>query len=128
MESVELKPCPACGELVTIEYYLCFNEPHFFLIECGTCKGVNIRDLDKQQCAIRWNALPRELEWTKEPPKEEGWYWAMDRSGYIELVEVVVYDYEVCTTLVFETGDEEGNSIEDYTMWAGPIPMPHEKD
>lgn len=34
----------------------------------------------KEKAAEYWNALPRPLRWTKEPPTEPGWYWFRNLS------------------------------------------------
>ena len=43
---------------------------------------------DKEECPNRqntyaidvWNALPRALRWTHEPPKVAGWYWRKETA------------------------------------------------
>ena len=52
-------PCPLCG-----------REPKVNR-GCGvvTCCEIAVDDVGA------WNALPRALRWTHEPPKVAGWYW-----------------------------------------------------
>ena len=37
--------------------------------------------MDNMKDAIEaWNAIPRHLRWTKEPPQVPGWYWFRNMS------------------------------------------------
>ena len=74
----ELKPCPHCGgthlQIVETDMTCC--------IRCCT-KGCWLEGPTKEwkPSAIEaWNALPRHLHWTKEPPTEPGWYWFRNLS------------------------------------------------
>ena len=61
-------------------------------------------------CPACGNALPRALHWTKETPKEPGWYWHKNCIGI--------------TIMQIKPGCHLPN-ISDYS-WAGPIPEPQE--
>ena len=68
-----------------------------------------------------WNALPRVLRWTTEPPQEAGWYLWREKEWRRPIVR------EVEEGLVIS--DEFGTwSVIDVTgQWAGPIPEPEEQ-
>lgn len=109
----ELKPlpCPLCGEIPLVN-------PASGHVLC--CKIV-------ADDIYAWNALPRVLTWTTEPPTVEGWYWCrLSRLNMSRCVEV----YGARDQLMF------GSKRDDYTPqtpvtregfeWAGPIPEPKE--
>lgn len=101
----KLKPCPACGARrdadITPGQVVCWN--------C-LCRGSSRH---RTSDAIKaWNALPRPLRWTKEPPKEPGWYWIRDYRKRIHIVDVG------CDMTEYEP--------QPYREWAGPIPEPEE--
>ena len=60
MQELKPLPCPLCGS----------KEPKVNR-GCGvvTCCEISVEDV------AAWNALPRALRWTHEPPKVAGWYW-----------------------------------------------------
>ena len=68
------------------------------------------------ECYDWWNAFPRTLEWTDEPPKVPGWYWCRHKS-YPEYAVV----RKVWPEVWAEFGVPDG-----YDQWAGPIPEPRE--
>ncbi len=111
----ELKPCPACGTHAVFEvdemkekfYGACFSASCCMQGPYGRTKG---------QAAERWNALPRALEWTTEPPKEPGWYWV--NPPYSD--EYITFFSENDITSAFTLLDY------DKYAFAGPIPMPKE--
>ena len=59
-----------------------------------------------------WNAMQRRLRWTKEPPKEPGWYWIRDYGKRLHIVDVG------CDMTEYEP--------QPYREWAGPVPEPEE--
>ncbi len=104
-------PCPLCGEIPLVN-------PASGHVLC--CKIV-------ADDIYAWNALPRALTWTTEPPTVEGWYWCrLSRLNMSRCVEV----YGARDQLMF------GSKRDDYTPqtpvtregfeWAGPIPEPKE--
>lgn len=111
-EELTLLPCPACGAQVKLTGGDSWHNLHEFWIacknrECGCCRvGDTVRD----ECIKRWNAIPRALEWTDEPPKVPGWYWC--RKG----------TWSHCVVL-FQDGEQQKVSG---IQWAGPIPDPRE--
>jgi hypothetical protein len=62
------------------------------------------------------------LQWQKEPPTQEGQYWAM-RGNNIKIVQVKKHRDELLTDDDAEFGI---NSIKDgtYGHWLGPLPVP----
>jgi hypothetical protein len=83
---------------------------------------------------LTWTGRALDLEWTDEPPEEEGWYWLDDNeapSKSPRIVEVVPShadeDAEI-QFLVHDPIDGPGISraFKDYqnARWAGPIPRP----
>jgi hypothetical protein len=61
------------------------------------------------ECYDWWNALPRTLEWTDEPPKVPGWYW-----------------YKTSSHLGITKFPELCDRTREGWQWAGPIPEPVE--
>lgn len=107
----KLKPCPACGTPGdTLEVYPV--KDGFYQVGCWDCfmRGTRLLSPDKARGA--WNALPRRLRWTKEPPKEPGWYWVRDYGKRIHIVDVG------CDMTEYEP--------QPHREWAGPIPEPEE--
>ena len=140
----ELKPlpCPACGSEHTVvakNFSPWFTAgSHVLCVDCQmqgptACSqreedATTIEDLREmieptgfEAAAITaFNALPRALTWTTEPPKVEGWYWCrLSRLNMARCVEVY--------------GSEDGlrcgsgDSWQEPSMpfeWAGPIAPP----
>ena len=90
-----------------------------------------------EAAAEAWNALPRALTWSSEPPKVPGWYFTRrNRPGKPLRVMYVKrekkYDHRVKEWRYFMTlaniKSEDGRIIEDLNqpdrLWAGPIPEP----
>lgn len=101
----KLKPCPACGVRRDVdilpEQVMCWN--------CF-CRGSVKASISE---AVRaWNAMQRPLRWTKETPKEPGWYWIRDYGKRIHIVDMG------CDMTEYEP--------QPYREWAGPIPEPEE--
>jgi hypothetical protein len=57
------------------------------------------------------------LDWTTDPPTEEGWYW-VQRIGN-DSIEIVQF-WNIGGT--FQTTDFEG--VNGFTHWLGPLPVP----
>ena len=99
----QLKPCPACGsasvQLMT-SYSPWFTQAfHVLCIDCQmqgpiACSqreedAIDIQDLEclagstgfEAAAIAAWNALPRALRWTHEPPKVAGWYWRKETAA-----------------------------------------------
>ena len=77
--SDDLKPCPACGHYATV-YNI--DVPGMVYVSCEDrdCSVCGPFGEDEEKAIEAWNALPRHLRWTKEPPTEPGWYWFRNLS------------------------------------------------
>ena len=117
-----LLPCPACGETADYGpkrpdleggawfYIQCINEDcPTFLHEHGIRVQVHNEDGEaaKQAAIDAWNAMPREIEWTTEPPKVDGGYLIELPSGHIVFMQIDIEHHDIT-----------------YKRIAGPIPMP----
>ena len=126
--SEELKPCPLCGRSIQL-YYKLRESDHPYdddLLEAWpSChcplslkESAGYGEEEEQKKAKiglieYWNILPRyprPLRWTKEPPKEPGWYWVRDYGKRIHIVDVG------CNMTKYEP--------QPHREWAGPIPKP----
>lgn len=99
-------PCPACGGRAWAHY-----EPTTIRIYCPRCDILGPRKATIEEARAAWNALPRALEWTNEPPKVPGWYWWRNNRGSQTMICVGIdpRQYEPLAG-----------------QWAGPIPEPRE--
>lgn len=102
----KLKPCPACGARRNVDII-----PGQVVCWDCLCRGSSRHRTD--DAVKQWNALPRRLRWTKEPPKEPGWYWVRDYGKRIHIVDVG------CDMTEYEP--------QSHREWAGPIPEPEEQ-
>lgn len=108
-EELTLLPCPLCQARAHVE---CHNGK--FRVICKGESGCPFRMGGKwfvfpDECYDWWNAFPRTLEWTDEPPKVPGWYW-YKTSSHVGITKFP----ELCDRT------REG------WQWAGPIPEPRE--
>lgn len=131
--SEQKKPCPnpACGnkypELIGLDGM-------FFRVVCHRCgiagKKIESEDDDTDETlAVKaiaaWNALPRALVWTPEPPKQENqYYWALAQNLMLMIIKTVEINGELFAILA---GDERECPLSDFLEWAGPIPVPQEQ-
>ena len=73
------------------------------------------------------------LEWTTDPPKSEGVYWAYRKENGVEIAEVIIaYEYGIdlgvepkqvgfeCLTIY----DDFRRDLNYYTHWMGPLIEP----
>lgn len=102
----KLKPCPACGARRNVDII-----PGQVVCWDCLCRGSSRHRTD--DAVKQWNALPRRLRWTKEPPKDPGWYWIRDYGKRIHIVDVG------CDMTEYEP--------QPHREWAGPIPEPEEQ-
>lgn len=99
------KECPLCGylpffgRLPTGEY----------IVKCHKCCG-QIQDSTLGAAIHKWNALPRDLQWTTERPTREGWYWGRESP-------------EVEPQIIYHCEPTEYRILMEF---AGPIPLPKE--
>lgn len=111
-EELTLLPCPLCQARAHVE---CHNGK--FRVICKGESGCPFRMGGKwfvfpDECYDWWNAFPRTLEWTDEPPKVPGWYW---------------YRHKPSRTIAMINVDVEPIEYESLPgQWAGPIPEPRE--
>lgn len=108
-EELTLLPCPLCQARAHVE---CHNGK--FRVICKGESGCPFRMGGKRfvfpdECYDWWNALPRTLEWTDEPPKVPGWYW-----------------YKTSSHLGITKFPELCDRTREGWQWAGPIPEPVE--
>ena len=111
----ELKPCPACGSM-SVQLMLSYSPwfttaSHVLCIDCQmqgpiACSqreedAIDIQDLEclaeptgfEITAIAAWNALPRALTWTTEPPKVAGWYWMREIDGDPTKTTMIAYAY-----------------------------------
>lgn len=139
----ELKPCPACGgEAIIISVggvrAVCKN---------WDCQMKGPRRYARKDAITAWNALPRPMFWTHEPPTEPGWYFCQRICKYAENqypLRVVHIHYDVvmgqrvlcyggCAWYGVEDDRQDSSPLCDISKsaleemcWAGPIQEPVE--
>lgn len=105
-------PCPACGAHPELGGSQDGSE---LWVACGNirkCRMAGPTRKNVTEAVAAWNALPRALEWTDEPPKGPGWYW---------------YRHKPSRTIAMINVDVEPIEYESLPgQWAGPIPEPRE--
>lgn len=106
MPELTLLPCPACGASDVV--LRVDTRAYGFCTACGMC-GPCAPKVDVEYVVKQWNALPRALEWTDEPPKVPGWYW-----------------YKTSSHLGITKFPELCDRTREGWQWAGPIPEPRE--
>lgn len=135
MSELELKPCPYCGSYdvgVNVSPVQTYGLRYYYAI-CYQCKTTGPEmdnekgeSISEEAVTKAWNALPRSLRWTSEPPTVPGWYW--QRGGESEEPRVVPVVW--CRA---DSGEMELRiCCRPYTPlsryeWAGPIPEPQEE-
>ena len=112
MPEVTLLPCPACGEEADIFDSFERDGKGHVAIGCLTTSEHGSRE----KAAASWNALPRVLEWTTEPPKVPGWYWNRSKNYPNEACIIRVSKYRIEQLARMGCSPNE--------QWAGPIPEP----
>lgn len=115
-EELTLLPCPACGEEADIfDSFERDGKGHVAIGWSAYCTRGCLTTSEhgsREKAATSWNALPRALEWTTEPPKVPGWYW---------------YRHKPSRTIAMINVDVEPIEYESLPgQWAGPIPEPCE--
>ena len=109
-------PCPACGHPAGIArangtgcaFVMCQH------VKCAFSGPIKTTS---EAAIAAWNALPRSLAWTDEPPKVPGWYWFKDdlfckKGGIMRITDVWI--------------EELKKTSGPHDQWAGPIPEPRE--
>lgn len=121
MPKATLVPCPDCGESGFTVFIQELNGE--WQGHCGC--GHATRYCKTREAAIAaWNALPRALPWTYDPPKVAGWYWRKETVADRAHVFHFTGNWEdygehwesdrVCQLPLNLNGN----------LWAGPIPAP----
>ena len=109
-------PCPACGgtDLGCWEF-----------VVCKDCEMRGPRDADESAAIAAWNAIPRTLTWTTEPPKVAGWYF--QRTAGEDQTINVAYVYSGLAGLYCKCGCRN-TPLKCWIgfEWAGPIAPPVE--
>lgn len=124
--SAQMKPCPGykCNNTYCCVRVIMQGYAYVYCHHCNcagpyvyTTEGETIAELRSRAIAA-WNALPRELVWTKEHPQAPGWYWVRSvcpDTGFAS--PAIAYHYN----------DGVGEVSQNYLhQWAGPIPEPLE--
>ena len=145
----KLKPCPVCGHAPEHprDFFDCDGE-NVFYVGCDNkdCPAdIGIIHEDVEEAAHIWNAIPRPLRWTKEPPTDPGWYFCQricpgEPKHYPLRVVHIHYDvvmgkrvlcYGGCAFYGVEDDRQESSPLCDISKsaleemcWAGPILEP----
>lgn len=120
--SEELKSCPACGGEGVIN--IVGHGVNLYQVRCKKCSQCGPIEATANNAETRWNALPRALVWSTEPPKVGGFYWARRKNtNTLHVVRVMEIREELS---VFMPGSEVDGYLHWYTEWAGPILEPQE--
>lgn len=115
-EELTLLPCPACGEEADIfDSFERDGKGHVAIGWSAYCTRGCLTTSEhgsREKAATSWNALPRALEWTTEPPKVPGWYWHRCEEDVVTIRRLWKGDIEVLSKIP--------------QQWAGPISEPRE--
>ncbi len=115
----ESLPCPVCGGRAWAHY-----EPTTIRIYCPRCDILGPKKDTIEEARAAWNALPRALEWTDEPPKVPGRYWFKDEYGI--RIAWIKHDSRKMNELYAVIGGVGNWMSTLHGQWAGPIPEPRE--
>lgn len=116
-EELTLLPCPACGHPAGIArangtgcaFVMCQH------VKCAFSGPIKTTS---EAAVAAWNALPRALTWTDEPPKVPGMYWNRSKNYPNEACIIRVSKYRIEQLARMRCSPNE--------QWAGPIPEPCE--
>lgn len=102
-------------------------------MSCKWAKGTSGPVAETEEGAVRkWNTLarsPRRLRWSKEPPKEPGYYWHEEdhEKQPVHVFHGATQEGEISLYAQFFNEGYEVHKIESMSgKWAGPIPEPEE--
>ncbi|WP_352398996.1 Lar family restriction alleviation protein [Bilophila wadsworthia] len=118
-EELTLLPCPACGHPAGIArangtgcaFVMCQH------VKCAFSGPIKTTS---EAAVAAWNALPRALTWTTEPPNGPGYYWCRYKGSGKDTwspTYIPACADHTKYTILFKSKDVE---------WAGPIPEPRE--
>ena len=126
-EELTMLPCPACGEEADIfDSFERDGKGHVAIGWSAYCTRGCLTTSEhgsREKAAASWNALPRALEWTDEPPKVPGCYLGRKKGGRISMV---IYCFYQKDELGFWNGKKFCTFEQDATEYFGPIPEPRE--
>lgn len=95
---------------------------HFFVL-CKNCYMRGPWRKTPEEAVAAWNALPRALQWTKEPPKKPGWYWWREKKGnrprIVDVGQGAGMDLAFTPKGLCKVNELDGE-------WAGPVRAPVE--
>lgn len=113
MQELKPLPCPACGSTDVYVRGRCNAQ-----VTCRNCGMEGPEFCGPNEIVAAWNALPRALPWTDEPPTVAGWYWVrISDARYLpKIVQITAKDIEMMSA---EHALLKGNR-----EWAGPILAP----
>lgn len=126
--TTKLKPCPWCG--APARRKIGDTGPtnaYRKWVECTVCTcrtSVHLtEDADDRPADEEWNALPRALVWTTEPPAFGEWnWWRLDPNDENRPICRYVYtDGTIDNTIIGRINWQDIGG-----QWAGPIPTPQE--
>lgn len=130
MRELKPLPCPHCGST---------DVGVWNFVVCKDCEMRGPRDSDESAAIAAWNALPRALRWTTEPPKVAGLFLAEstldDGSKKITPIEVFPSDHwrhsdwekrNGKLSCLLCLGGFGVCPVNKYSRFAGPIPAPVE--
>ena len=119
-------PNPKCGS----KFVMTDTSPSGAdIVKCCTCFMHGPYSDTEESAIAAWNALPRALTWTHEPPKVAGWYFIREKwaSGKWRNHGVMkIYADESGILQVRGWGETSGGVVKygnDFE-WAGPIAPP----
>ena len=117
-EELTLLPCPACGNPDAVVSVT--TRAAVYCPMCGMC-GPCAPKVDVEYAVKQWNALPRALTWTDNPPNGPGYYWCRYKGSGKDTwspTYIPACAEHTKYTILFKSKDVE---------WAGPIPEPKEQ-
>lgn len=120
-EELTLLPCPAC--VASDVVMRVDTRAYVFCTACGMC-GPCAPKVNAEYAVRQWNALPRALTWTNEPPKVSGWYWFKGEYGI--RIAWIKHDSRKINELYAVIGGVGNWMSTLHGQWAGPIPEPQE--
>ena len=106
-------PCPACAKDRADPAHRHHGQ---YSVICPDCYMLGPSCGTQQAAIAAWNAMPRALRWTHEPPKVAGWYWMRQQGESFDLIQH------------YNQADIDGGFDNERRLkqWAGPIAPPVE--
>lgn len=126
-EGLTLLPCPACcGKADIIDSFERDGNGHVVIGWSAYCTRGCLTTSEhgsREQAIAGWNALPRALEWTSDPPKVPGCYLGRKKNEHISMV---MYCFCRESKLGFWDGKKFCTFEQNETEYFGPIPEPRD--